>query len=177
MPESNHKGKATYFIPKESLSGSCYFEFQPGKYNVGKHWFSKMGATKLDGSLYLYGDDDGLFDYSAIAPFTYLIAGSHPDSNAAKSFDYCGITFIDENDGAVLIKSLREFAALLGEGRQIYESLSLMKLYDPGKDGSWREENGIEKLDLIILKNTAEGLADWIEKAITKYKWVSVLGI
>lgn len=163
--------KETYIIPKDLLPGSCYFEFQPRKYN------NRNGKTQLDNSIYLYGDDDGNYDYSAIAPFVYLITGSHPNPKAANFFDYCGITYIDENDGQKVVSNIREFAVLLGNGKQIYEALTIMNLYNSRVDESWREEDSVKKLDLAILKNTAEELANWIEKTILKYKWISVLGI
>lgn len=171
----NPNNKETYFIPKDLLPGSCFFEFQKGKYKTGKHWFSKTGKTRLDSSLYLYGDDDGNFDYSAIAPFACLINGSHADPKAAKFFDYCGMTFIDENDGKRLVENLKIFAGFLGEGMQIYEAFEKMKMYNT--DGGRAEEDSMKKLDLIILKNTAEELADWAEKTLVEYEWISVLGI
>jgi len=169
--------KETYFIPKELLPGSCYFEFQAGKYNTGKFWFSKMGEIKRDDSIYLYGDDDGVFEHSAIAPFAYMICGSYPAPEAPKSFDYCGITYIDESDGKELIKNLMKFAMLLGDGKQVYEALEEIGVYNPNTDGSWSEEDSIKKLDLVVLKNTAYELADWVEKTLTEHKWISVLGI
>ncbi|MDR3022073.1 MAG: hypothetical protein LBU60_05330 [Clostridiales bacterium] len=163
--------KETYFIPKDLLPGSCYFEFQPGKYNVGKHWFSKMGEIRLDSSIYLYGDDDGIFEHSAIAPFAYLISGSSACSkikSKEKFFDYYGITLIDENDGKKLVKQLREFSTLLGEGKQIYEALEKMKAYNSNVDGSWREEDSMEKLDVMILKKYSRRIGRLVRKGLVR---------
>lgn len=189
----NRIEKETYFIPKELLPGSCYFEFQQGKYKIGR--FGKTGEQRLDSSLYLYGDDDGHFNYSAIAPFTCLMSGSHPDPKAAKFFDYCGITYIDENDGKIMISNLRYFAKLIEEGKTIINALEQIGVFSCSEEEKWIEEamrvnkiprerietfdynQRVSSLDPIILKNTAEELADWSERTLAEYKMISVLGI
>jgi hypothetical protein len=165
----SHTKKETYFIPKDLLPGSCYFEFQKGRH--------KIDENLLDSSIYLYGDDDGNFDYSVILPFTYLITGRHPNKNAGEIFDYHGITYIDESYGQKLVKNLRKFAVLLGNGESIYGALESMNIYKPSANDSCKEKDRTAKLDLDILKNTAEELADWTEETLAEYKIISVRGI
>lgn len=185
--------KETYFIPKSLLPGTCYFEFRQGKYKVGG--FGKTGKIKLDSSLYLYGDDDNNYNYSAIAPFTCLISGSHPNPKAAKSFDYFGITYIDENDGKVMVENLRKFASLLSNGKTVIESLESMSLFSYDKEEKRVEDTmgkykilsericafdsnrRVSMLSPVIMKNTAEKLADWAEKTLAEFKVISILGI
>jgi len=152
--------KKTYFTPKNELKGSCYFEFQIGKHQIlnSGHW--------LDNSLYLHMD--------RIAPFTRLIIGTHP--NKTRGFDYHGITYLNRDDGESMIKNLREFGTLLASGKNIFQSLEAMKLYDFTID-NWHEGNTTSKLKLDIVKNTAEELANWAEKIFTKNKFISICGI
>ena len=184
--------KETYFIEKKDLPGSCYYEFQPGKYKGG---LFRNGEVKLDSSLYLYGDDDGQFDYSVIAPIGCLISGTHPDSKAPKNFDPFGITYIDENDGKAMIKNLREFADLLGKGEAVTNTLIKMGLFSFEDEEKWTndamkkhnigrerieafDDNGrVSRLNPIVLKNTAEALAYWTETQLITHGMISILGI
>ncbi|MCL2816883.1 MAG: DUF1871 family protein [Clostridiales bacterium] len=159
--ENKYKLKPTYFIPKNELPGSCYYEFQGGEYKVGG-FFRRAGKIKLDNSLYLYEDE-----LSCMSPFSYF----------AKDFSMFGITCLKEQNATEFIKHLRHFAELLRSGKNIAAALEQMGLYNPRIDGSWSEEDMFNSLDMIKLQNTADVLADWTEKQLEIHGAVSILGI
>lgn len=145
--------KQTYFIPKDDLFSSDYYEIQQGKYSIN------FGKIKLDNSIYFYA--------STIIPFAYII----------KNFAPYGITYVNKVEGQVLVEDLRQFATLLGNGEKVYSALEIMKIYNPAIDGSWQEEDDVAEMDLNVLQNTTEELANWIENTFKKYKIISILGL
>ncbi|MCL2847709.1 MAG: hypothetical protein FWE13_03045 [Firmicutes bacterium] len=145
----------TYFTSKTELKGTCYFEFQIGKYTTP--W--------LEDSLYLHAD--------VIAPFTRLITGTHP--NKKRGFDFFGLTYLNSDDIKDMIKKLREFAILLTSKKNIFQALEMMERYDFTID-KWHESYTL-KLKWDILKNTAEKLANWAEEILSKHKTITVCGI